>query len=245
MLALILGGFAAPASHGAPLLSVDFGATTNPTLSGFQTFSIATGNVAGPVTQSFTGIDTSLTSGTLSFTLAAGTTLTGTSTLTARDRGTIASTGTFTYGPIYEDFINPSSGTTLTMGISGLNANTQYTLTLYAYDNSNTKTLTFADYTSGTAGASGTIAFTAATSFTSTTPNDIYALTLTLTSDASGNLVIRDTASSGTPVIDGLVISAVAVPEPTTVTLLFLSATVGLALGARSRLGLKRASLSS
>lgn len=213
------------------LLSVDFGVTSSPVETGYSAFGITSGTLAGPSTKSYTGISNLYTTGTVAVTIASGNTVTATGNLTARDR-TAPSTnsGTFTYSDIYRDFINPSSGGNLTLGLTGLNANTQYTLTLYAYDNANSRTVTYTDYTTGSAGASGSISYTAGYTFGSTTPDSIFSTILTVTSDANGSLVIRATPSSGGAIINGLQLSAV--PEPSTVALCFLAVGI-VALRAR------------
>lgn len=223
----------ASVSQAQLLLGVDFGVTNSAVETGYSGFGITSGTLAGPSTKSYTGISNLYTTGTVAVTLAAGNTTTATGNLTARDRGTPSTnSGTFTYSDIYRDFINPSAGGNLTIGLTGLNANTQYTLTLYAYDNSNSRTMTYTDYTTGSAGASGTITWTAGYTFGSTTSNDVFSTTLTLTSDATGSLVIRGTSNSGGAIINGLQLSAV--PEPSTVALCFVAAGI-VVLRARRR----------
>jgi len=199
----------------APLLSVDFGTTTSPVETGFQGFGISTGNTAGPLTTTYTGLDAAQSSGSVTLTLTANNTLTATNNLNARDRttnSTLVDQGSFTNAELYRDIIN-SSTSVLSLGLSGLNSNTTYAVKFYVYDDAaGTKTITFTDLTSGAAGASGSVSFTGGYAFTSTTSNDQFATLLTVTSDVAGKLVFRAGSSSGSPSIGGVVIQAV--PEP-------------------------------
>ena len=219
LLAVACVAIAGQRSSAAPILNVDFGASSSPVETGFQAFGIATGSVTGPVTKTLGGYDV---------TVAVGTTLTGTGTLTARDRAApAADSGAFTYSALYRDFINPTTTSAMSIGVAGLTGNTQYKIGLYAYDNSNTKTITFTDYTTGAAGNSGQVPFTAGATFTS---NDQFATFFNATTNSAGNLVFRATSNSGGALISGLVIDSV--PEPASIGLMSLAA---LALYRRRR----------
>jgi len=216
------------------ILGVDFGVTSSPVQAGYSAFGITSGSIAGPVTNSYTELNTTYTTGTVSITLAAGNTLLGTSNLTARDRlAPSTDSGSFTYSNLYRDFINTSANGNMTIGLTGLNASTAYQLTLYAYDNSNGRTMTFTDFTTGSAGATGSITWTAGATFDSTTLNSVYSTTLNVTSDATGALVIRDIPTGSAPaLINGL--QLIAVPEPSSIGLCLVAAG-GLVLSIRRR----------
>lgn len=214
----LISGTACGAYAGNFILGVDFGTNSSTVESGFQRFGVGTGETTTDVTKSYTDLDSTLTSGTVSINLSNA--VNSSTTMTSRDRtgmAAISDTGTFTYGGLYYDFINltgTGSIDTMAITISGLLANTQYSLTFYAYDDNNSRTMTFTDYTSGTAGVSGSITYTRDTAFNSSTLNDIYSTTLIVTADATGKIVIRDKASGGGAVISGLTIAEI--PEPAT-----------------------------
>jgi len=229
VLGLVLLG-AGPALS-APLLGVDFGTSTpSPVETGFQGFGASTGGSTGPLTATYTGLDTAQSSGSVALTLATGNTLAGTGTLTARDRtgnSTLVDQGSFTYAELYRDVIN-SNNSALSLGLSGLNPNTTYTVKFFIYDDLATKTITFTDFTSGAAGTSGSVSFAAGYQFSSSTSNDQFATLLTVTSDIAGKLVFRSSTSSSPAQIGGMLIQVA--PEPTS---LGLSALGLVALGRR------------
>jgi hypothetical protein len=213
-------------------LSVDIngGTGSTATQSGFTALGLTTGSGTGPVTTSFTGLSATYTeTGTVGLTLTFTTTA-----YTARDRSTIvANTGSFTYSDLYRDFVNASvTGGNLTFGFTGLLANTTYQLRFYAYDATSTvgstKTFTFTDWTSGnagTGGSTGSVTYTPGVStFTGAAgDNYLYSTSITATTDASGNLSIRETmGGSYAALFNGFEISSMSsVPEPSTYAAIF------------------------
>jgi aryl-phospho-beta-D-glucosidase BglC (GH1 family) len=193
---LLLASFAtAPRALCRPILSVDFncGSTgPSPTEGGFLPFApVSASSQAGPVSKSFPGLDSTLTTGSVSVTLAAGTSVTATGNLTSRDRTTMAEPE-FSHYYLYRDFVTSTSGP-LTVGVSGLAANKTYDITFYVYDNVNSRSFSIVDYTSGSAGTSSSISSTAGYTFTGGTAAGIFAVTQSATSNATGNLVFRIT----------------------------------------------------
>lgn len=225
-------GLSAVAVHAQLILSVDVNAgsgSPSPTQSGYTNWDISTSNIAGPFVKTVTGLNPSLTSGSVTATLYSGGTLSGTGNLNARDRSTPSTdTGSFTYSSLYRDFVNAAATGPISIEFSGLNANTTYILTLYGYDNSNSRTLTYAEFTGGVVGsASDSVTWAAGATFDGTTPNDIYAGQLTLTSDSAGTVAVRISANSGAALLNGFQIAAV--PEPSAVVLAGVFLVIGVA----------------
>lgn len=194
---------------GPPTFAVDFGQTQTPSLveSGFNGFKVTNAGVAGPVTQTFGTIGVTVANGA---TVNAAGNLTATGIVNARDRGQPATdTGTFTYNDVYRDFV--TNGATMAVQITGLLPETPYEVSFHAYDHLNSRTQTFTDITGATATspngvniALGDISWTAGATFGSTTPNDIYARSATVTTDALGRLTIKQTGTASTTLICGL-----------------------------------------
>lgn len=210
-------------------LSVDANAGTSATQSGFTGIGLTVGSGTGPYSTSFTGLSTAYTAtGTVGLTLTFNS---GTGLYTARERtGTAADTGSFTYNGLYRDFVNASaSGGNLTFGFTGLLANTTYQLRFYAYDvtASASRTMTFTDWTSGSAGtgaSTGSITYTSGSTFTGAAgDNYLYSTLITATTDSSGNLSIRETmGGSYAALFNGFEISSISsVPEPSTYAAIF------------------------
>jgi hypothetical protein len=236
--ALAVGSTAASA---ATILGVDFNVAANPgatpptgespTQAGFQSFPVTSGTaIAMPVSNTYAVSDPSVTSNAITATIANGLSATSTGNLLTRDRGAPADTGSFTYGSLYRDLIigNPSNST-LTLQLTGLNPNTPYDVTLFAYDNNNPGAITLTDVTGGTPHSSAAYTFTGASSnFTSTTPNDIFGRTLHSTSAADGSLTFTatDVTTNGPnqAILNGFRIDT-PTPEPTSFTLVALAAT--------------------
>jgi len=80
---------------------------------------------------------------------------------------------------------------------------TIYTLTFYAYDNTETNSETFSNQTLGDfgQGVSGTISWTSGYNFTGSTPNGFFSTTLIVESDPHGNLQFNDSSASGPEVV--------------------------------------------
>ena len=246
-LVVVLGSVASA----TPLLSVDFGQSQTPgyVQPGFEAWHNTNfppvGN--GPVTKtigSYTvGIASSNDLGNTQLVNASGDLATTDSdTVVGRDRLNTSfpsgtwNNGAFSYGDLYRDFITCRKY--MAVQIGGLDPTTEYSITFYAYDHNNTYTQTFTDITGATASnlnganvALGSIAWTKTTDFTGAS-NDIYALTATATSDASGRLTFRLNcpASNVATDLNGLTLNIV--PEPASLSLLCLS---GLMIAARRR----------
>lgn len=236
-LSVILAGcFLLPALLAAQtaFLSVDINAgtgTQSPTQPGFTGWGLTTGTGVGPLVTSFAGLDTTYTAnGTVGLTLTFPTPNSSPGTYTSRDRTTTAAdTGDFTYNALYRDLVGASSQGALIFNFTGLLANTTYELRFYAYDDSKTssQTMTFTDWTSGSAGtgtSTGSVTFTGGYAFTgSADDNNRFSTLITATSDSSGNLVIEETAGSTYPVLfNGFQISAAAaIPEPATYAVIY------------------------
>ncbi|HEX8916505.1 MAG TPA: hypothetical protein VF796_29405, partial [Humisphaera sp.] len=209
--ALTVFGFAA-SSASAAVLAVDFGSTTNvSTETGFQPFGVVEAGAPGPVSQSFAVADPSVTSGSITVTLANGSSIAGTGVLLARNRGAPADSGAFTYGELYRDLAiaNPSN-TTLQLQLAGLNPSTQYDVTLYAYDPNNGGTVTLTDVTTGAPGTVQSYTYAAG----SVTANEQYGRTFRVTSTVDGTAAFTSTTNfnSSQGLLNGFQISAV--PEP-------------------------------
>lgn len=194
---------------GPPTLAVDFGQTQTPSLvePGFNGFKVTNLAVAGPVIQTYGGIGVTVTNGA---TVNAAGDLTATGLVNARDRGQPATDGgTFTYNDVYRDFV--TNGATMAVQITGLLPETPYEVTFYAYDHNNSRTQTFTDITGATAAspngvniALGSIAWTAPATFGGTTPNDVFARSITATTDAAGRLTFKQTGTGSTTVLNAL-----------------------------------------
>ncbi len=241
VLLLLLG--TAPLLRGQ-ILSVDISSGSSPTQSGFQAFTVATTDQtnAAPLTATFTGLDTSLTSGTVIASIASGATSTAVGEFLSRDRTTTTgNNGAFTDQSLYEDFViaKQTSTAKLTLALSGLKASTMYSVTFYLYDAVTTGAATITNIT-GTGSQSGSVSWTAGTVFDGTQANEnsLYSTTLTVQSDTSGNLVFLDSTTSGEgfqAILNGFQISAAAVPEPPTAWLMGVGFGV-VALGLRRTL---------
>jgi hypothetical protein len=188
-----------PRPQAAPLLSVDFncGTTPSPTEDGFLPFTqVSAANQTGPIAKTFAGLDTVLSSGSVTVTLAAGTGVGATGYLTSRDRAGMAGPEFPNYY-LYRDFVSTSSGS-LTVGVSGLAASRAYTVKFYLYDNTNSRSFRITDYTAGSAGTSSNHSWTSGYAFDEATPPDIFAVSQAATSSASGQLEFRITRTDGT-----------------------------------------------
>jgi hypothetical protein len=234
---------AAAATPPAPFLSVDFNANGSPyTQDGFTAWAISTGNVQGPISQTFNDIDAAVAadgkiSVTITFPLLGETNVGGVDfsaggRATARDRGAIATTGTFTYGDLYRDFIGPAGNlwdsiqknSHTTLEFSGLVAGRAYEVRLFSFDASNpNRTTIFWDYTTGLDGvpsvASGlrsSITYTSTTDFTATADNSIFSTTVTATANASGTISVRGAGGENSYglVLNGFQLTALPQSEP-------------------------------
>lgn len=140
------------------------------------------------------------------------------SNLVARDRGIPGTdSGSFTYSAIYRDFI---TATFQGIQLSGLAANFSYDVTFYAYDNSGSRTQTFTDATPGSTGLSGTVTYSAASAFNSSTPNNSYSTTINAKSDAQGRLYFTESGvgtggSSSVALFNAVMVDSIGTPPVT------------------------------
>lgn len=193
------------------LVSVDFNNSSSPTEAGFVGQSAASATY-----DTFLGVS-SLTATISSF-------------QGNFDRGVPATHTTNT--DLYRDFYF-DNGTTLILTLSGsaIEANTDYEMTFYAFDEDQNSSVSF-DGTSGTVGSAGPIVSTADADITSLGQ---FADTGTFTSDNAGVLTIT-TGNGSRPRINAFEISVDVVqptPEPSTLILAALGL-VGL-MGTRRR----------
>lgn len=148
--------------------------------------------------------------------------------------------GVFEYDDLYRDVVlgKGTDEASLVLQIAGLTASTSYRLTLYAYDNnasgSGSHTVQFSNRTGldgVTPGTSiGSISYSFPTTFTSSTPNSVYSLTVDLTTDANGLLTVASGGGGAIGRLSGFELAVV--PEPGALGLLALS---GCSLALRRR----------
>lgn len=166
-----------------------------------------------------------------------------------RDRATPVDGGALTYGQLYDDVVfagttaGPTGGMNLTISGGALLPNTQYSISIYAFDSGSTATPQ--PRTANWLDGNNADALVTATSFSGAnlpTTNSQYQFTGLAVTDASGVLLLKGrntspNASTGPTTIgvflNGFEINTV--PEPTTAALL-AGGVVGIALGRRRRL---------
>ncbi len=192
------------------ILPIDFncgGGAPSPTNVGYLPFvPVSSANQAGPITATYSGLDTSSTSGTVTLTLACGTSLSGSGNFTSRDRPMMAGP-TFPSYYLYRDFVTSVASGPVTIGVSGLKPNLSYLIDYTAYNDPTSGTMTITDYTTGTAAASAAVSWTAGTAFGSATNPDLYTKRIPVVSDSQGKLVLRITPAAGGAMISGLEIT--------------------------------------
>jgi hypothetical protein len=213
-LATAMGALAMTTSTNAatPILSVDFNDTAGAHQAGFTAWDEGTGfsktNVGG------SGLDV---------------TITGASAMHPRGAAVDGVDAGFTYANLYNDWLYGSAGP-MDFSISGLDANTEYEITWYSYDNNGSVAPHTIKATVATDTTGDTLSFTPGSSTAAPKANDDFAFTGTWIS-TTGTLNLTAGATSGTSSrVNGFEISAV--PEPTTTALLGLG---GLALILRRR----------
>ena len=200
---VVLALSAAPAS--ATLLSVDFG--TGATQSGFNAMA------ATPAT----------------FPTAAGditVTVSGQSGFFSRGNGYPPDSGAFTQGNLYQDFAynNTYGGSTISVGISGIAANTDYTMTWYIYDWTNSNVASVTDQVaaktgSNTTGSTGNVTFTTGDAAMPMS-NGQYSYTGTWRSTSTSLDIDISYVSGGLPYTRVNGFEMTAVPEPSALVLL-------------------------
>lgn len=194
-----------------PFLNVDFNSGSSPTESdppGFSAFTIS----GTPGSKSLPFSTPALfTSGITTITLSSSA-----GNLDSRDRSAPSDSGSFLFGELYRDFATTfDNDRTLQIQISGLNPNTQFSITFYAYD-SGTSSLsdTFLNTTVGPQPSTSGVITQSSSSISS---NNQFALTMYAISDASGIITFSETPSAGTsPRLNAL---QIAVPELSSISL--------------------------
>ena len=134
------------------------------------------------------------------------------------DRGPIADAGSFTYGDLYRDFAFNNNEKRMDFTMSGLNANTAYSLTWFSYDNGGAHNVSFAGI-SGTSGSAGPLIYTGGVLPTQNYDPD-NSITALFTTDGTGGLTVRAT-DTGDLRVNGFQIATV-VPEPSSAAILLL-----------------------
>jgi hypothetical protein len=172
------------------LLSVDVGPGT--VQSGFQNLS---GGITQPTASGVFGAYTVSLSGGAGFFNAGG-------------------NGTGPFADLYGGYYYANfSAAPLNLSISGLTGGASYTLQIFSYDSGHTNSVINWSPSGSTTGTSGSVGPTP------TTPvNDEYSTTLTLVADGGGNLTVQGIdAAALHPRLNGFILSAAAVPEPSTI----------------------------
>ena len=190
--------FAASASE--PFLKVDIiaGSSGGTAQSGWNAFNWGTGNVTGPKTNEFDVTNLSLTDGRVKVVIAAGSSIEGTTTSTARTRDGMEIYGNdFPYYHLYRDFITVQDS--LYVRVSGLKAGKVYDFTVWCHDYNATAERTIsvwrsvdgADY-----GDPGRVVFSGGTVFTEDTDLMLYATTVPSKADGDGCVTFHLNRSS-------------------------------------------------
>lgn len=206
----------------AALASFDIGPIGSSAQSGFTLFSFLSS--VGPIGSSPVGGITLSIAGGVDILSAISADLAGNfnamGLLTTQLQSGVVNSGTFTYADLYEDCVVAD---VLAFQFNGLQANTEYSFTFYAYDENFARTETFTNYSSpgGTAGNSGMISFAANYDFTDA-PNDIFSVTVNAVSDNSGRAFFVETGTGATnlALVSGVGIAPA--PEPFVAGCLFL-----------------------
>jgi len=193
LVALLVFGSAAWAN-----VNVEFGLNSSPQQSSF--YHVTTGATDGVQTISgtFANVDASVCpAGSLTVKMTGGASPTSnTASSIVRDRGGPANSGAFTNGALYESFAGERVGTGiyLWLTISGLVPNGHYSLTLYSYDNSYSGSVSYTDFSSGAAAATGSINYVKAYNFPADPEgNDHFTTTLIVTANSTGIVTIQGT----------------------------------------------------
>jgi hypothetical protein len=207
-LLLALSLSAATPSSPASFLQVDFGTKVSPVQAGFVAAKASVGHQEGPFTYEFEGYKTDVTaSGSITITVAGGSSLASTEKLCARDREETLPKGEAGVGDLYRDFLTgPSS---LTVGISGLKPAAAYTVTFYCFDKNRPLPMEIADYSKGLRGASILVIPDGRQVIAGAVVGGEKNAALQAKASASGQLVFRITSiEGGSAAINALAISA-------------------------------------
>ena len=203
-------GMGSVGANAAPFLSVDFESANGPfpaegdTETGFQ-----------PFTQHNSAGRTYSTSEGLIFVNVLGEQPAGDDGYF--DRGPIADNPPFTFGDLYRDFAFDNDDKQMDFILTGLIANTGYSVTWFSYDNGGSHSVSFAGI-SGSSGSAGPLNYTGGVE-----PTDNYdpdnAVTALFTTDSSGGLTVH-AIDTGDLRVNGFQIAVVAVPEPSSAALI-------------------------
>ena len=191
-----------------PNFGVDFVGSGSNAQSGFLPFDISG---TGEQTKTMTGVSTGIASnGSLEITLVGGpNSTTNTLSCLTRTRSAPTNGGYLTYATLYDSWIgyNPSGSDSMWTTLSGLVPNKAYTIDWWGYDNSAGGTLTFTDFTTGSAGSSGSVTWTANYAFANDPDANYRFMTpLSVVSDSNGNLVIQNTSSANGYISNGFLV---------------------------------------
>jgi hypothetical protein len=146
------------------------------------------------------------------------------SSMSGRDRNSPADTGACTYGDVYRDMAQVSSGG-LTAVVAGVDAGAQIDLRVWAYDYSFADGVTFSvrDVTDGRNDLLGTVLnHTGAAA--RPTNNTMYSVSASTTAGTGGTLVLQITGDSGPARLNGLELNVISESVITTSTLTVASA---------------------
>lgn len=199
---------AAGSSSPASFLQVDFGTNGSPVQAGFVAAKASVGHKEGPFTYEFDGYKTDVTaSGSITVTVAGGSSVGSTEKLCARDREEALPKGELTMGDLYRDFLTgPSS---LTIAISGLKPAAVHTVTFYCFDKNRPLSMEIADYSKGVRGASILVVPDGRQVIAGAVVGGEKNATLQAKATASGQLVFRITSmEGGSAVINALTLSS-------------------------------------
>ena len=145
------------------------------------------------------------------------------------DRGPIADNPPFTFGDLYRDFAFDNDDKQMDFILTGLIANTDYSVTWFSYDNGGSHSVSFAGI-SGSSGSAGPLNYTGGVE-----PVENYdpdnAITALFKTDGTGGLTVRAT-DTGDLRVNGFQIAVIPVPEPSSAALI-LSVLVTAALRRR------------
>lgn len=212
-----------PALHADPVLRVDLGGGA--TQSGFQAWNIGADG-AGPKSNTFTSTDlASVPTGTVGITLAGGNDAANMSantlSLNTRTRaGAPTNGGAFTQADLMVDRVvaTPTGGGNgLFLELTGFAPSTPFAVQVWGYDTQATGGAKVGNFNllDRTGGANTSLGTFSASAGQLPTDNNTFSVSGTVTSDATGKIVLETISNiDGAGIANGFVIST-AVPEPT------------------------------
>jgi hypothetical protein len=232
----------APRSYADPVLGIDFGGGA--TQAGFQSWNTGTDG-AGPKTTTFTATNLTLVpTGSVGATLAGGTDAANlandVNSVNVRTRvGAPTNNGAFTQADLMVDRVVTTGGVAgsgLFLQLTGFAPNTTFGVQVWGYDTQaagGAKPGNFALY-DRTNGANTSLGSFSVTAGSLPTDNNTFSVTGTVTSDATGKIVLESISNiDGTGIMSGALISSV--PEPSTALLALAGCTPLLARRRRGR----------